>query len=138
MQLMAESSLGEAARRFIEASKKWFRRKISVNELAASASEELPRIAHELGISIAELRVLAKRDETAADLLYQRMKQLRLDRNSVDLAVLRDLQRCCSNCDLKQLCAHEIEDKPKGASWPQYCPNEQTLALLASEAELPK
>jgi len=53
------------------------------------------------------------------------------------VAVLRDLQRCCSNCDLKQLCAHELEDKPKGAVWPKYCPNEQTLVALAIEAKQP-
>ena len=138
MQTTAQSSFIDAAQRLIEASKKWFRRRSSVNEVAALDSEELSCIAHELGISTAELRVLASHDESAADLLYRRMEQLRLDRNHVDLAVLRDLQRCCSNCNLKQLCAHEIEDQPKGASWPQYCPNEQTLAALTSAPKLPK
>jgi hypothetical protein len=66
------------------------------------------------------------------------MEQLRLDRNHVDIAVLRDLQRCCANCGLKQLCAHELEDKPKGAVWPKYCPNEQTLVALASEPKTTK
>jgi len=66
------------------------------------------------------------------------MEQLQLDRNHVDIAVLRDLQRCCSKCDLKQLCAHELEDKPKGAVWPKYCPNEQTLVALTIEAKTTK
>src|SRR5437588_468031 len=30
----------------------------------------------------------------------------------------------------KQLCAHELEDKPKDATWPKYCPNEQTIEAL--------
>jgi hypothetical protein len=51
---------------------------------------------------------------------------------------MRDLQRCCSNCDSKQLCAHELEDKPKGASWPKYCPNEQTIAALTTKPMSPK
>ena len=122
-------------KRLIEASKTWFRRNASINEVATLDSEELSCIAHELGISSAELRVLAKHDKNAADLLYRRMEQLRLDRNHVDIAVLRDLQRCCSNCNLKQLCAHELEDKPKGATWPQYCPNEQTLVALTGESK---
>ena len=138
MQTMVSNSFGELTRRLIEALKNWVRRRGSVHEVAALDSEELSCIAHEIGISDAELRVLAKHDKNAADLLYRRMEQLRLDRNHVDVAVLRDLQRCCSNCDLKQLCAHEIEDRPKDASWPQYCPNEQTLAALTSEPKLPK
>jgi hypothetical protein len=133
MQTIAPSSFVELSHRLIESGKKWLRRRASINEVATLDSEELACIAHELGISTAELRVLANHDKNAADLLYRRMEQLRLDRNHVDIAVLRDLQRCCSNCDLKQLCAHELEDKPTGATWPEYCPNVQTLAALTSE-----
>jgi hypothetical protein len=57
------------------------------------------------------------------------MAARQLDPTSVDPALMRDLQRCCSSCDSKQLCAHELEDKPKGASWPKYCPNEETIIL---------
>ena len=138
MQTIAPNSFVEITRRFIDASKNWLQRGASVNEVATLDSEELSCIAHELGISVAELRVLAAHDKNAADLLYRRMEQLRLDRNHVDIAVLRDLQRCCSNCDLKQLCAHELEDKPRDATWPQYCPNEQTLAALTTEPERSK
>ena len=137
MQTTASNSFVELTQRLIEASKNWVRRRASVNEVTALDSEELSCIAHELGISAAELRDLANHDKNAADLLYRRMEQLRLDRNHVDIAVLRDLQRCCSNCGLKQLCAHELEDKPKGAIWPKYCPNEQTLVALAIEAKQP-
>jgi hypothetical protein len=31
----------------------------------------------------------------------------------VDPALMRDLQRCCSMCDSKQLCVHELEDSQK-------------------------
>jgi uncharacterized protein YjiS (DUF1127 family) len=139
MQASTPNLFFELTQRLIDASKNWFRRRASVNEIATlEDSEELSHIAHELGISAAELRILANHDEKAADLLYQRMDQLRLDRNHIDMAVLRDLQRCCSNCDLKQLCAHELEDKPIGATWPKYCPNEQTLAALTSESKRQK
>jgi hypothetical protein len=136
MQTRTPNLFIELAQRLIDASKNWFRRRASVNEVAIlEDSEELSHIAHELGISAAELRVLASHDKDAAELLYRRMDQLRLDRNHVDNAVLRDLQRCCSNCDFRQLCAHELEDKPRAAKWPQYCPNEQTLAALTSESK---
>ena len=108
-----------------------------MNELAACDALEVARIGQDLGISAADLRLLATRDKTAADLLNRRLEALRLDPTSVDPAVMRDLQRCCSNCDTKQLCAHELEDKPKVASWPKYCPNEQTIAALTTKPTLP-
>jgi Family of unknown function (DUF6455) len=135
MQTTASSSFVELTLRLIDVSTNWFRRVASVNKVASLDSEELSCIARELGISAAELRVLAKQDRNAAALLYRRMEQLRLSPNHVDIAVLRDLQRCCSNCDSKQLCAHEFEDRPRSATWPQYCPNEQTLAALSRERQ---
>jgi hypothetical protein len=132
MQTIAPNSSNGLPQRLIEALRRWFQRRSAASEIDALDFEELSSIARELGISAAELSVLAKHDKDAADLLYRRMEQLRLDPNHVDLGVLRDLQRCCSNCGLKELCAHELEDKPVGAVWPKYCPNEQTLAALSS------
>jgi hypothetical protein len=117
---------------FTEAGKAFWQKRAAVNELADCDALEVARIAQDLGISAADLRVLTTRDKRAADLLNRRLETLRLDPTSGDPAVMRDLQRCCSNCDSKQLCAHELEDKPKGASWPKYCPNEQTIAALTT------
>jgi Family of unknown function (DUF6455) len=125
--------------RFAEAEKVfWSKKRAAVIELADCDALEVRRIAQDLGISAADLHVLAACDERAADLLNYRLETLRLDPTSVDPAVMRDLQRCCSNCDIKQLCAHELEDKPKGASWPKYCPNEQTLTALTTKPKLPR
>jgi hypothetical protein len=32
----------------------------------------------------------------------------------------------------------QLEDKPKGAIWPKYCPNEQTIEALMTKLKLPK
>ena len=117
----------------IEAGKAFWRKIAAVNELAGCDALEVARVAQDLGISAADLRTLANRDKTAADLLKRRLETLRLDPTSVDPALMRDLQRCCSNCNSKQLCAHELEDKPKVASWPKYCPNEETIAALTTK-----
>ncbi len=92
-----------------EAGKAFWRKIAAVNELAGCDALEVVRVAQDLGISAADLRALASRDKTAADLLTRRLETLRLDPTSVDPALMRDLQRCCSNCDSKQLCAHELE-----------------------------
>jgi hypothetical protein len=120
-------------RLFTEVGKAFWTKRAAVNELANCDALEVARIAQDLGISAADLCVLASRDKTAADLLNRRLETLRLDPTSVDPALMRDLQRCCSNCDSKELCAHELEDKPKGASWPKYCPNEETIAALTTK-----
>jgi Family of unknown function (DUF6455) len=118
---------------FTEAGKAFWQKRAAVNELAGCDALEVARVAQDLGISAADLRILANRDKTAADLLSRRLETLRLDPTSVDPTLMRDLQRCCSNCDSKQLCAHELEDKPKAASWPKYCPNEETIASLTTK-----
>jgi hypothetical protein len=115
---------------FADAGKALWYKIAAVNELAACDSLEVARVAQDLGISPADLRSLASRNQTAADLLKRRLETLRLDPTSVDPALMRDLQRCCSNCNSKQLCAHELEDKPIDASWPKYCLNEETIAAI--------
>jgi hypothetical protein len=128
-----EQSVLKLIRVFTEAGKAFWARRAAVNELANCSELELARVAQDLGISAADLCVLASRDKTAADLLYRRLESLQLDPTSIDPILMRDLQRCCSNCDSKQLCAHELEDKPRGATWPKYCPNEQTIAALTTK-----
>jgi len=97
-----------------------------------SAASETSRIARDLGLSPSELRDLAGRDQHSADLLLCRLQTLNIDPAKIEPAVMRDLQRCCSLCRDKALCAHELEDRPRQANWPNYCPNQHTIdALLA-------
>jgi hypothetical protein len=120
-------------RELTEVGKAFWARREAANKLAAYDPLEVARIAQDLRISVADLHMLVRQDKTAADLLYRRLETLRLDPASIDPALMRDLQRCCSNCNSKQLCAHELEDRPKDASWPAYCPNENTIAELAKD-----
>jgi hypothetical protein len=135
---LRSNSLIELLRLFFEFGKALWKKIEAANEVAGCDPSEIARVAQDLGVSVADLRVLASRDKTAADLLHRRLKTLRLDPTSVDPALMRDLQRCCSMCDSKQLCVHELEDKPKEASWPKYCPNEETIAALTAKPILPE
>ena len=137
MQTKQQSNpLGELITIFTEAVRAFWRKRAAFNELASCDALEVARVAQDLGISAADLRILASRDKTAADLLDRRLEALRLDPTSIDPALMRDLQRCCSSCDSKQLCAHELEDQPKAASWPKYCPNEETIAAITSHPDI--
>jgi len=133
MQKELTSPLVELLRQLIEAARRFSRRRTSANEVARLEPQELACIARDLGVSADELRALAAQDKSAADLLLRRIETLRLDPTQINSAVMRDLQRCCSKCTNKVLCVHELEDKPRDAMWPKYCPNEQTLAALTEE-----
>ena len=132
MQKNPANQLVELFRSLVQAARRLSRRR-TANEIACLELRELTCIARDLGISPDELRSLARRDISAADLLLRRMETLRLDPAQIGSAVMRDLQRCCSMCKDKVLCEHELEDRPREAMWPKYCPNEQTLAALTEE-----
>jgi hypothetical protein len=113
--------------------KTYWEKRAAINELAKCDPSEVARIAEDLGISTAELRFLAASDKGAAGLLLRRLQALRVDPKSIDPAVMRDLQLRCAQCDSKKLCSHELEDKPAAASWPKYCPNEQTIEVVKTQ-----
>jgi uncharacterized protein YjiS (DUF1127 family) len=88
------------------------KRRAAVAELQALGSAELERMVQDAGLTFGDVLELAKQ--------------------SVDSATLRDMQRCCSLCDSKAQCAHELEDHPKVANWPDYCPNRLTIEALGA------
>ena len=69
----------ELLRQLIEIGKAFWARRAALNELAAYDPSGVARVAQDLGISVADLHVLARQDKTAADLLYRRLDTLRLD-----------------------------------------------------------
>ena len=118
---------------FADLWKDWKARRARLTEFDRADPTEIARVASDLRTSVTELRSLVGRGANAADLLVRRMQSLNLDPSKVEPAVLRDLQRCCAGCRSKALCAHELEDRPKGTSWPKYCPNELTIGVLNAD-----
>jgi hypothetical protein len=108
------------------------RRRAAMAELQALGHAELERMVQDAGLTFGDLVDLARQSGDAAALLYRRLEQAGIESRTIDAAVLRDMQRCCSFCDSKAQCAHELEDKPKVASWPEYCPNRLTIEALSS------
>ena len=113
---------------------KYRQRRARINELRALDCGDMRQLMQDTGLTFWELVRLAKTEGDAADLLYRRMSDMGLDPKKIGAVIMRDMQRCCSLCDNKELCAHEIEDKPKQASWPSYCPNKDTLESLSQLA----
>jgi hypothetical protein len=108
----------------------WWKRRASIAAFDQIGADEAQNVARDLGTSVAELRLLAGQGADSADLLQRRLLDLKIDPVAVEPAVMRDLQRCCSQCRDKVLCEHELDDHPRSAEWPKYCPNEQTIDAL--------
>jgi Family of unknown function (DUF6455) len=115
----------------------WKRKRNALAELTYCGSEAV-RIARDIGVAPAELRVLAAKRPDSADLLHRRLALLRLDADYIavadGVAVVRDLQRVCTACDSKARCARDLAAHPSTANWQDYCPNADTLEALATEA----
>ena len=118
----------------IEAIRRWYRGLTrSQSTFADCGAEGLERMAHDIGVSGAELGRLASQRPESADLLPRRMEALDLDQDEVarvERATFQDLQRVCSVCDCKKRCARDLARDPADPVWKDYCPNAQTLTAL--------
>lgn len=110
-------------------------RSLTSAELAACGANEVRRMARDLAISPGDLRVMARGHGDAADLLRRRMRVLGLaaEAGALDARDLRDLQRCCSLCDHREVCAFDLACDPANPEWQVYCPNVGTLRDLLAE-----
>jgi len=105
-------------------------------DLNSCGPAEVERIARDVGVSGADLSILAGKWPDAADLLYWRMNEIKLDRKEVTQAepqVMRDLQPVCTVCGSKRRCEHQLANNPSDPAWQKYCPNATTLWALAAE-----
>jgi hypothetical protein len=107
----------------------WRRR----SELDTMDSEELERIAKDLGMSGPELKDLAARGPDAAHLLYERMQILgltKVDVERVAQGLMRDLERTCACCGEKGVCEKDLAARPDDPAWEGYCRNAAALTSV--------
>jgi uncharacterized protein YjiS (DUF1127 family) len=115
----------------------WRRKRNALAELDCCGSEG-NHIAHDIGVTPAELGVLAAKRPDSAALLYPRLAALHLDAKTIATtqgAVMRDLQRLCTACNSKVRCERDLATDASSPQWQAYCPNTSTLTALAEEAE---
>ena len=115
----------------------WFKRRQTHQPLDACSSDEVARMAHDIGVTEHDLRQIATFGPDAAKLVTERLEALHLDADALAAeqpATMRDLQRLCSNCASKKRCQRDLAHDPSDVVWQQYCPNAHTLSLLQGEA----
>jgi hypothetical protein len=114
----------------------WNGRRRAMADLDSWGPAEMERIVRDVGVSGADLSILASKWPDAADLLYWRMNEANLDRKEIthaDPQVMRDLQRVCTVCGSKRRCEHQPAKDPSNPVWQKYCPNATTLLTLVAE-----
>jgi len=105
------------------------------NEMRRLDGPEVDAIARDLNLSAFELHALASSAPTSLEPLKLRLACAGTSESELavtDRAVLRDLQRVCSQCSVQTRCTDDLE-RGSGAGPAKYCPNEQTLRALARE-----
>ena len=124
------------ARLFAHWWRSWSGRRRAMADLDGCGPAEMEHIARDVGVSAADLSILAGKWPDAADQLYWRMSEIKLDPKEVthaDPQVMRDLQRVCTVCGSKRRCEHELAKNPSDPAWRKHCPNAITLSALAAE-----
>lgn len=114
----------------------WKRKRAAQAELQACGPDELASMARDLNLTSHELVKVARKGPGRALRLFQRMAALKVDPGAVSNqhpTVMRDLERCCAQCDNERICADDIASDPSSLSWTSYCPNADTLQALVDE-----
>jgi hypothetical protein len=96
------------------------------HELASLGSDELNRVALDLGLTARDLETLVERGPDAADLLFARMRALGLSAEEVESVahgLMRDLEKTCACCNDKGICEKDLSRRPEDPIWKSYCPN---------------
>lgn len=115
-------------------------RQARLAELERCGVDEVERIAHDIGVTAYELRLLAAKNRSADHLLDRRMSALHIDQaelKSVYPMVLRDLEKTCSLCEDYKRCEADFAEGVVNSPWQDYCPNGLTLRELVAATPEP-
>ncbi|MET4261772.1 hypothetical protein ABIC09_006743 [Bradyrhizobium sp. S3.12.5] len=102
-------------------------------ELRQLDSGTLDKIARDLRVAPADLDTLVHQGTHAADELSSLLKVLGIDEADVSRskpAVMRDMERVCSQCERKVQCNNDIEIGVETRDLEGYCLNAATMQAL--------
>lgn len=109
------------------------------NELANCTPEQVATIAHDMGLSPGELRMMVAKGPHAADELPKLLRALGVDPQrlaSKDPAKMRDLQRICVTCAHKGRCQHDLAQGTIAGHYHDYCPNAVSIEALFNDKDV--
>jgi uncharacterized protein YjiS (DUF1127 family) len=120
--------------RLIARMKRFSDRAAELSELRHMDDRQIDTIAHEFGLSRAELFTLCANSKSSS-LLKQRLAEFGLSEEMLAKKhpeVLQDLQRVCGTCATTSRCAGDFAAH-RDSGRDEYCPNTCTLYALKQE-----
>ena len=113
----------------------WARRGSEVDRMSAP---ELHLLAHDVGLDACDLARLARGESGSSRLLYARLHGLGLTMEEIErkgIGTARDMERTCSLCADRALCAHDLRERPEASDWRTVCPNNWTFDEMERRAK---
>jgi len=113
----------------------WLVQRRQLKELAQleAGPGELERVARELGVSSADLRMLVRHGSLGSAELPKMLEALGIDEAAIRRAqptLLRDMERVCAYCAQKRQCNQELVAGTASSNYAQYCGNADSLDEL--------
>src|SRR5262245_57344497 len=120
----------------IQAFAAWLKRRRDRAELNALDTCEHDRVAHDLGVGVAELDYLVRVAHDPVE-LPRMMAAIGIDEEALKRAqpsLRREMERVCSLCETTTVCRNELASGTAGVSYPYFCPNAEELKALSGKA----
>ena len=114
----------------------WIRHRRERAELDAMSTDELGRVAHDIGVSTRELEQMVDAGHDP-ERLPEMLRALGIDEAALaraEPAILRDMQRLCSLCETVGTCRHALDAGIAPTTYRSFCVNAATLAALKAQA----
>jgi len=114
----------------------WIRHRRERAELDAMSTDELGRVAHDIGVSTRELEQMVDAGHDP-ERLPEMLRALGIDEVALaraEPAILRDMQRLCSLCETVGTCRHALDAGIAPTTYRSFCVNAATLQALKAQA----
>jgi uncharacterized protein YjiS (DUF1127 family) len=114
----------------------WIRHRRELAELDSMSTDELGRVAHDIGVSTRELERMVEAGHDP-DRLPEMLRALGIDEAALaraEPAILRDMQRLCSLCETVGTCRHALDAGIAPTTYRSFCVNAATLEALKAKA----
>ncbi len=121
--------------KMIELFGEWLSQRRQLMELTQleAGPGELERVARELGVSSADLRMLVRHGPLGSAELPKMLEALGIDEAAIRRAqptLLRDMERVCAYCTHKRQCDQELAAGTASSNYKQYCGNADSIEEL--------
>ena len=111
------------------------------NEFGMCGSDEVMRMAKDIGVTPSQLQELVRKGPDSANLLKRMLVALHVDPKIIadmDPLVMREMQWLCITCNNKKRCEHELAKGTATKHFHEFCPNAVSIdELLDQKAQLP-